>query len=114
MMNLFLVKWCLQQGLGNNLRGYYVCEFLMEYSRRTSEEILKVRKNIHNLFITIVLIYIIIYIFILFLSFELKIEWRKQKVLRCDQIKAIQEALSGFLMDEVIDLKDVYHYDPKE
>ena len=71
-------------------------------------------KNIHNLFITIVLIYIIIYIFILFLSFELKIEWRKQKVLRCDQIKAIQEALSGFLMDEVIDPKGAYHYDPKE
>ena len=86
----------------------------MEYSRRTSEEILEVCKNIHNLFITIVLIYIIIYIFILFLSFELKIEWRKQKVIRCDQIKAIQEALSGFLMDEVIDPKCTYHYDPKE
>jgi len=71
-------------------------------------------KNIHNLFITIVLIYIIIYIFILFLSFELKIEWRKQKVLRCDQIKAIQEALSEFLMDEVIDPKGAYYYDPKE
>ena len=86
----------------------------MEYSRRTSEEILEVRKNIHNLFITIVLIYIIIYIFILFLSFELKIEWRKQKVMRCDHIKAIQEAFTGFLMDEVIDPKDVCHYDPKE
>ena len=73
-------------------------------------------KNIHNLFITIVLIYIIIYIyiFILFLSFELKVEWRKQKVLRCDQIKAIQEALLGFLMDEVIDPEGAYYYDPKE
>ena len=71
-------------------------------------------KNIHNLFITIVLIYIIIYIFILFLSFELKIEWRKQKVLRCDQIKAIQEALSEFLMDEVIDPKGEYYYDRKK
>ena len=55
-----------------------------------------------------------IYIFILFLSFELKIEWRKRKVMRCDQIKAIQEALSGFLMDEVIDPKDAYYYDRKE
>jgi hypothetical protein len=45
MMNLFLVKWCLQQGSGNNLCGYYVCEFLMEYSRRTPEEILEVRKK---------------------------------------------------------------------
>ena len=81
MMNLFLVKWCRQQGSGNNLCGYYVCEFLMEYSRRTSEEILEVRKNIHNLFITIVLIYMIIYIFILLLSFELKLKWRKENVL---------------------------------
>ena len=86
----------------------------MEYSRRTSEEILEVRKNIHNLFITIVLIYIIIYIFILLLSFELKIEWRKQKVLWCDQIKAIQEALLGFILDQVIDPKGAYYYDPKE
>ena len=54
------------------------------------------------------------YIFILLLSFELKIEWRKQKVLRCDQIKAIQEALSGFLLEQVIDPKDAYYYDPKE
>ena len=34
--------------------------------------------------------------------------------MRCDQIKAVQEALSGFLMDEVIDFKGAYHYDPKE
>jgi hypothetical protein len=34
--------------------------------------------------------------------------------LRAEQIKAIKEALSGFLMDEVIDLKGVYYYDPKE
>jgi hypothetical protein len=112
MMNLFLVKWCLQQRSGNNLRGYYVCEFLMEYSRRTSEEILEVCKNIHNLFITIVLIYI--YIYTLLLSFKLKIEWRKRKVLRCDQIKAIQKALSGFLLEQVIDHKGAYYYDPKE
>jgi hypothetical protein len=71
-------------------------------------------KNIHNLFITIVLIYIIIYIFILFLSFEFKIQWRKQKLLRCEQNKAIQKALSGFLMDEVIDPKGTYYFDPKE
>jgi len=86
----------------------------MEYSRRTSEEILEVCENIHNLFITIMLIYIIIYIFILLLLFKLKIEWRKQKVLRCDQIKAIQEALSGFLLEQVIDPKGAYYYDPKE
>ena len=71
-------------------------------------------KNIHNLFITIVLIYIIIYIFILFLSFELKHEWRKEKVLRADQIVVIQEGLSEFLMDDVIDPKGEYYYDRKE
>jgi hypothetical protein len=66
-------------------------------------------KNIHN-FITIVLIYIIIH----FLLFESKIEWRKQKVLRYDQIKAIQEVLLGFLMDQVIDPKGSYYNDSKE
>ena len=34
--------------------------------------------------------------------------------MRCDQIKAIQEALAEFLMDEVIDPKGAYYYDPKE
>ena len=34
--------------------------------------------------------------------------------MRCDQIKAIQGALLEFLMDEVIDPKGAYHYDPKE
>jgi hypothetical protein len=61
-----------------------------------------------------IIIYIYIYIFILLLSFELKIEWRKWKVKRCDQIKAIQEALSQFLLEQVIDPKGVYYYDPKE
>ena len=61
-----------------------------------------------------IIIYIYIYIFILFFLFELKIEWRKQKVLRCDKIKVIQEALSGFLLEQVIDPKGAYYYDPKE
>ena len=34
--------------------------------------------------------------------------------MRCDQIKPIQEALAGFLIDEVIDPKGTYHYNPKE
>ena len=70
-----------------------------EQVKRSSKYI----KNVHNLFITNVLIYIIIYIFILLLSFELKIEWRKQKVLRYEQIKAIQGTLLGFFMEQVID-----------
>ena len=34
--------------------------------------------------------------------------------MRCDQIKAIQEALSGFLLEQVIDPKGTYYYDPQE
>jgi hypothetical protein len=34
----------------------------MQYSMKTSEDIIEVHKNIHNLFITIMLIYIIKYI----------------------------------------------------
>ena len=87
----------------------------MEYSRRESEKILEVRKKYTQfIYYRCIDIYNHIYIFILFLSFELKIEWRKRKVMRCDQIKAIQEALSGFLMDEVIDPKGEYYYDMKE
>jgi hypothetical protein len=34
--------------------------------------------------------------------------------MRCDQIKAIQETLLGFLLEQVIDPKGTYYYDPKE
>jgi hypothetical protein len=34
--------------------------------------------------------------------------------LPCDQIKAIQETLLGFLRDQLIDPKGAYYYDPKE
>jgi hypothetical protein len=65
MMNLFLVKWYVQQGPKNNLCGYYVCEFLMEYSRRTPEEILEVRKKYTQfIYYYYVDIYIYIYIYI--------------------------------------------------
>jgi hypothetical protein len=37
-----------------------------------------------------------------------------KKVLLHEQIKAIQEAFPGFLIDEVIDPKGAYYYDPKE
>ena len=76
----------------------------MEYSRRESEKILEVRKKYTQfIYYHCVDIYNHIYIFILFLSFELKIEWRKQKVLRYEQIKAIQGTLLGFFMEQVID-----------
>jgi hypothetical protein len=38
----------------------------------------------------------------------------KQKVLRTDQIKAIQERLSGYFMNQVIDLNGKSYYDRKE
>jgi uncharacterized membrane protein len=74
---------------------------------------LKYVKNIRNLFITIVLI-IYIYIYRLVLLLELKIDWKKRKDLRSEQIKAIQEALSGFLLNQVIDSMGTYYYNPKE
>ena len=115
MMNIFLIKRCLQQGSGNNLCGYYICEFLVQYSMKSSENILEVcKKYAQFIYYHCVDIYNHIFIFILLLSFELKIEWRKQKVLRCDKIKVIQEALSGFLLEQVIDPKGAYYYDPKE
>jgi len=44
-MNRFLVKGCLMHEKGNNLCGYYVCEHLVQYSLKTSEEYLKVHKQ---------------------------------------------------------------------
>jgi hypothetical protein len=38
----------------------------------------------------------------------------KHKVLRDQQIKAIQEALSRFFMDQVINPNGAYYYKPKE
>jgi hypothetical protein len=50
----------------------------------------------------------------IFLSLKLKDDWLKRRVLREQHIKAIQEALSRFLMDQVIDRKGAYYYNPKE
>jgi hypothetical protein len=66
----------------------------MQYSMKTSEEILEVCKNIHNLFIIVVFIYIIIYIHAFPFSFKLKHEWSKQRVVQSEQIKAIQKTLA--------------------
>jgi hypothetical protein len=83
-MNLFLVKWCLQQGSGNNLCGYYVCEFLMEYSRRTSEEILEVRKKYTQfIYYHCVDIYNHIYIYPYF-SFHLNLRFNGGSKSSCD------------------------------
>jgi len=70
------------------------------YSLKTSEEILEVR--IHK-FITIVLIYIHTLITDSYFFFHSKLKWKKNRVLRSEQIKAIQEALTGFIIDQVID-----------
>ncbi|XP_066308224.1 uncharacterized protein [Miscanthus floridulus] len=39
--NLLLVQWCLRQEPGNNLCGYYVCEFITAHIRRTPEDVLR-------------------------------------------------------------------------
>jgi hypothetical protein len=38
----------------------------------------------------------------------------KRKVLRDQKIKAIQEALSEFLMDQIINPNGAHYYNPKE
>jgi hypothetical protein len=65
--------------------------------------------NIHNLFITIVLIYTHTnHIF-----FYSKLKWKKQKVLLQEQIKAIQEGLVGFILGQVVYWNGQYYYDRK-
>jgi len=53
-------KWVLRQEQGNNYCGYYVCEFIMVYAKRTPEEILKVRYI--NIFIYSQFLLFLIYI----------------------------------------------------
>jgi hypothetical protein len=48
------------------------------------------------------------------LYFKLKIEWLKERVMRKDKIKAIQETIAGFFNDQVIDLKGEHYYNRKE
>ena len=42
-INLFI--WILRQESGNNLCGYYVCEYIMVQSNRIPKEYLRVRNN---------------------------------------------------------------------
>uniref|UniRef100_A0A0E0LZE0 Uncharacterized protein n=1 Tax=Oryza punctata TaxID=4537 RepID=A0A0E0LZE0_ORYPU len=39
------------------------------------------------------------------------LQWKKDKVIRDDQIKAIQESLAGFITDQVINPEGAYHFD---
>ena len=120
----------------------------MAYSKRTSEENLKVRYI--NIFIysqfLLLLIYIsnhvtnththiYIYIYIntfpltfikdsmveekshttcFFLYLLLKTLWLKEKVIRSDQLKAIQETIAGFLNDQVLNPADEFYNDMNE
>uniref|UniRef100_A0A0E0KHF4 Uncharacterized protein n=1 Tax=Oryza punctata TaxID=4537 RepID=A0A0E0KHF4_ORYPU len=40
-----------------------------------------------------------------------RLQWKKDKVIRDDQIKAIQESLAGFINDQVINPEGAYHFD---
>uniref|UniRef100_A0A0E0LZJ8 Uncharacterized protein n=1 Tax=Oryza punctata TaxID=4537 RepID=A0A0E0LZJ8_ORYPU len=42
---------------------------------------------------------------------SLNLEWKKDRVIRDDQIKAIQESLAGFINDQVINPDGAYHFD---
>lgn len=49
-----------------------------------------------------------------FLYLQLQTDYLKRKTMQSDHLKAIQEAIAGFLLDEVIDPKGEFYYDPKE
>ena len=55
-----------------------------------------------------------IYILILFLLLLLKTLWLKEKVIRRDQLKAIQETIAGFLNDQVLNPVDEFYNDVNE
>ena len=43
-----------------------------------------------------------------------KIHWREEKVLPQAYIKAIEESLAGFVLDQVIDRNGQYYYDRRK
>ena len=57
---------------------------------------------------------IYIYILILFLYFLLKTLWLKEKVIRRDQLKAIQETIAGFFNDQVLNPAGEFYNDMNE
>ena len=60
----------MRQQPGNNLRGYYVCEFITAHIRKTPEDVLRVR--IYQFLFIFKWIYI--YVLILFLLFQMQ-DW---------------------------------------
>ena len=55
-----------------------------------------------------------LYIYINLFSFNsnLQARWLEEKVIRQDQLKAIQESIAGFFNDQVIDSKGEFYFDP--
>ena len=69
--------------------------------------------NIYILILLLVLfIYIINYLYIntVFPLFQTEDQMLKERVMRKDKIKAIQEIIAGFLNDQVIDPKGEHYY----
>uniref|UniRef100_A0A0E0LSW9 Uncharacterized protein n=1 Tax=Oryza punctata TaxID=4537 RepID=A0A0E0LSW9_ORYPU len=42
---------------------------------------------------------------------SIDLQWKKDRIIRDDQIKAIQESLAGFINDQVINPEGAYHFD---
>jgi hypothetical protein len=78
---------------------------MMNYSKYVND--------IHNLFITIVLIYIDTLIIYSYFFFHSKLNWKRAKVLRSDKIKPIQEVLEGFIIEQIVDRKGWYYNNGK-
>ncbi|CAO1940297.1 unnamed protein product, partial [Urochloa humidicola] len=79
------LKWntkfpCLRQGPGNNLCGYYVCEYMHSWGCK------------------------------LVTMHDVRMQTLKETVLEQPRIDAISEQLIGFILDEIVNPKGEFHY----
>ena len=82
----------MRQAPGNNLCGYYVCEYMMDFGCRCSmtQHDFKVRRTT-----------------------LLTITCMAETLIQQKRIKVIQESIYGFLLDEVINPTEEFYANPR-
>ena len=119
LIELSILVKCAHQGHGNNLCGYYVCEFIRNTICATGQaalEQLRVSKQSpQHYFITINCVEFYSYIYIDGPFFiYIQIERMRDQLLPFERIRAIQEELAGFILDEVVTPGgELFRYPPK-